>query len=134
MEETAENWAILELMGHQKIAGRLTETDVAGVKMLKVEVPEVGIEIYDYDGSGVAKKVTRRALAFTRFLHPNSLYAINPCSQAQAVEAVKEGARASPLSWMAEVTGKRLPVAATFRLPESNPLADAMNEDQEALF
>lgn len=43
MEEARfESWAIVELMGHRKIAGLVTEKIVAGVPLLRIDVPAVG--------------------------------------------------------------------------------------------
>lgn len=35
-------WAIVELFGHKVIAGEISEVDVAGTQMLRVDVPAVG--------------------------------------------------------------------------------------------
>lgn len=34
-----EGWAIVELMGHRRIGGRVSEQEMAGTKMLRVEIP-----------------------------------------------------------------------------------------------
>jgi hypothetical protein len=34
-------WAIVELMGHRKLAGRVSEQIVAGAAMLRIDVPEL---------------------------------------------------------------------------------------------
>lgn len=34
-------WAIVELFGHQKIAGRLTEQSIGGCCFLRIDVPDV---------------------------------------------------------------------------------------------
>lgn len=42
MPETAEKfevWAIVELFGHQKIAGKLTEQTIGGCHFIRVDVP-----------------------------------------------------------------------------------------------
>lgn len=57
-------WAVVELMGHQKIAGHISETTVAGSAMLRVDVPE-----------------TKTKPEFTRFLGSSAIYAINPCTE-----------------------------------------------------
>lgn len=41
MSEAVDTWAILEIMGHQRIAGKVREVARAGVQMLEVEVPEM---------------------------------------------------------------------------------------------
>jgi hypothetical protein len=64
--ETAvvENWAILEIMGHERLAGRLTETTIAGVPMLRVEVP-----------------ATEKLPGFTRLLSGASIFSLTPVPQ-----------------------------------------------------
>ena len=42
MEKQAlDQWAIVALMGHQQIAGRVTEAELGGGKLLRIDVPEV---------------------------------------------------------------------------------------------
>lgn len=38
-QEKFEAWAIVELFGHQKIAGRLTEQTIGGCNFIRVDVP-----------------------------------------------------------------------------------------------
>lgn len=40
MAEKFEYWGIVELMGHQRAAGRLTEEMIGGANMLRVDVPD----------------------------------------------------------------------------------------------
>lgn len=79
-EKTAiEMWAIVELMGHQKIAGWCTEVPVAGTNMLRVDVPE-----------------TEKQPSFTRFLGSSAIYAINPVDEATA-KMIAERIKAAPI-------------------------------------
>jgi len=57
-------WALVELFGHQKIVGLVSEASLAGGAFLRVDVPE-------FDG----------ARAFTRFYGPGAIYSINPVSE-----------------------------------------------------
>lgn len=59
-----DEWALVELFGHQKIVGRVSEATLAGGAFLRVDVPEVG-------GSP----------AFTRFYGPAAIFSINPISE-----------------------------------------------------
>jgi hypothetical protein len=59
-----ENWAILEIMGHERLAGRLTETTIAGVPMLRVEVP-----------------ATEKLPGFARLLSGASIFSLTPVPQ-----------------------------------------------------
>lgn len=60
-----KTYAIVELMGHQQLAGLVSEELVAGVPMLRVDVPAP-------DGEEAG---------FTRFYGAKSLYAITPCPE-----------------------------------------------------
>ena len=62
--EKFETWAIIELFGHNQIAGKCTEQNIAGSNMLRVDVPE-----------------TITNPAFTRFLGNGAIYAINPVTE-----------------------------------------------------
>lgn len=59
-----EGFAIIELFGHSRIAGRVTEQSIGGTNMLRVDVPEYN-----------------EMPAFTRFIGGAAVYAINPCSE-----------------------------------------------------
>jgi hypothetical protein len=63
-EQKFDLWCMVELFGHQKIAGRCTEQNVAGTNMLRVDVPE-----------------TANQPGFTRFLSSGAIYAINPVTE-----------------------------------------------------
>lgn len=63
-------WAIVELMGRQKIAGKVSEKVVAGQPLLRIDVPAVGDEA-----------------AFTRFYSGRALYAITPVAESIAIAA-----------------------------------------------
>ena len=62
-----EGWCILELMGHRRLAGYVRETTLAGVGVLRLDVPE--------DGD---------AAAATQFYPPSSLYCMTPVTEAVA--------------------------------------------------
>ncbi|MCC8155426.1 MAG: hypothetical protein LIP01_15345 [Tannerellaceae bacterium] len=64
MEEKFELWCVVELFGHTRIAGKCTEQTIAGDNFLRVDVPE-----------------TAKQPAFTRFLHHNAVYALNPVTE-----------------------------------------------------
>lgn len=68
--QTLDNcWCLVELFGHQKIVGKVTETSIAGGAFLRVDVPE-----------GAGKP------AFTRFFGPGAIYSINPTTESLARE------------------------------------------------
>lgn len=75
MEETRQafdTWAILELFGHQVIAGRATEQTIGGCPFIRVDVPEC-------DGQP----------AFTRFFGNGAIYSMTPVSEEVARYAIQ---------------------------------------------
>jgi hypothetical protein len=69
-----EGFAIVELMGHIRMAGRVREVEQYGTKMLAVDVPEV-------PDAGVK--------AFTSFVSGASLYRVTPTTEAIAIGIVR---------------------------------------------
>lgn len=53
--ESIEGWGIVELMGHQRTAGRLSERSIAGSNLLQVDVPvsETEFRTVFYGGSAI---------------------------------------------------------------------------------
>ena len=81
-QEKFEAFALVELMGRQRLAGRVTETVIAGQGFLQVDVPE-----------------TTHSPKFTRLIAPGSLYAINPIDE-QTMKVYAENLRVKPIdSW-----------------------------------
>lgn len=65
--ETNENfnlWCIVELFGHNRVAGKCSEQNIAGNNFLRVDVP-----------------TTSKQSSFTRFLSASAIYAINPITE-----------------------------------------------------
>jgi hypothetical protein len=62
--DTFNQWALVELFGHQKIVGKVTEATLAGGAFIRVDVPE-------FD----------KQAAFTRFFGPGAIYSINPVTE-----------------------------------------------------
>src|SRR5262245_40087201 len=76
-------WTVLEIMGHVRVAGMVTEETVFGVALVRVDVPAVAGHP-----------------AFTRYYHPNSLYSMCPTDEATA-RLVAEHSRHPPIEpWM----------------------------------
>lgn len=62
--EKLELFAIVELFGHTKIAGKITEQSIGPATFVRVDVPE-----------------TEAQPPFTRLLNPSAIYAINPVTE-----------------------------------------------------
>jgi hypothetical protein len=40
-KDTFEEWAIVELFGHSRIAGKITEQTIGGCSFIRIDVPEI---------------------------------------------------------------------------------------------
>ena len=79
-EETKfDQWAIVDVMGHQRFIGRVSEQVVAGQGFIRVDVPK-----------------TNGSPAWTKLLGASSIYAITPVSEEIALATPKRS-RARPV-------------------------------------
>ena len=79
-QEKFDSWALVELFGHQRIVGRVTEATIGGCALLRVDVPARG-----------------DLAAFTKFYGNGAIYAMTPVSEAVAM-AMLERIRPEPIS------------------------------------
>lgn len=77
-----DEWAVLELFGHQRIAGRVTEASIGGGSFIRVEVPGP-------NGEPV----------WTRFYNPSSVYSISPVSKEVAISVAIQVAKPPVSLW-----------------------------------
>jgi len=70
--EKFEMWAIVELFGHNRIAGRVTEQVIAGAAFLRVDVPMVGEQP-----------------GFTKFYGASAIYSLTPVDADTALAAAR---------------------------------------------
>jgi hypothetical protein len=63
-----EHWALVELMGHSRIAGLVSEQSIAGKCFIRVDVPN-----------------ERGELLFSRFYSPDAVYCISPTDKQIAI-------------------------------------------------
>lgn len=90
--EKFESWAIIELFGHNRIAGKVSEATIGGCAFLRCDVPE-------FNGHE----------AFTKFYGNGAIYSMTPCSEEAALLALKH-IMPEPVSvWMPEL--KQIPGA-----------------------
>lgn len=66
-----EGWAILELLGHRTRPGFVSEVEMAGTKMLRVDIP------ISTDDAG-------QDVVLTEYYGGASVYALRPCTEAVA--------------------------------------------------
>jgi DNA polymerase-3 subunit epsilon len=77
---TFEMHMVVELFGHQRIAGKVTEAEIGGAGFIRVDVP----------------KTTKRE-GFTKFYGPKAIYGMTPVSEAVAA-VMAERFQAEPVS------------------------------------
>jgi hypothetical protein len=69
MEEKFDQWALVELYGHNRIVGKVKEASIGGCSFVRVDVPEIG------DKKG-----------FTRYFGNNAIYSISPLDKEIAMQ------------------------------------------------
>lgn len=74
-----ETWAVVEVMGHKRFAGYVSEQTIGGTAFVRVDVP--AIEPTAIAGGGTADGGLP---AFTKILGAASIYAITPCTEETA--------------------------------------------------
>lgn len=73
-------WVILELMGHRRLAGWLSEQEIAGEGFLRLDVPA--------DTTTLESLQERKA---TQFYRPAAVYCITPTTEETARRVAKLG-------------------------------------------
>lgn len=91
MTETKfEAFALIELFGHNRMAGKVSEQTIGGSSFIRIDVPE-----------------TQRQPAFTRIINPSAVYAINPITEEVMNELAKSFNNAPIQEWdIREVVAK----------------------------
>jgi len=87
-----EGWMIVELFGHNVVAGLVSEQSIGGAAFIRVDVPEVG------DAAG-----------FTKYFNGSAIYAMTPTDQATATEAAARMAVRPVTPWVVPDTRRQLP-------------------------
>lgn len=91
MDNKFELQAIVELFGHSRIAGKVSEQSIGGATFVRIDVP-----------------ATKTQPPFTRFLNPSAIYAINPVTEDVAT-AIAERIESKPIQlWDAEEVMNRI--------------------------
>ncbi len=97
MAEKFDQWGIVELMGHQRTAGRLSEEMIAGANLLRVDVP-----------NGETFR--------TAYYGPNAIYALHVTGEAEARKVAEAFGPRPPFAYVME---QRLPAIGSSR-PEDD--------------
>ncbi len=104
-----KQWAIVELFGHARIAGLLTEQTIGGCAFVRIDVPELVSEGQTFP-------------AVTRLLGQGSIYGITFVDEATATIAARE-IRYQPVSvWSLRRGLEGLPAEARQRLLDESEI------------
>lgn len=79
METAFEQWCILELMGHRRLAGKVTDATIGGGSFLRIDIPG------------------RNGTVSTQYYSPGSVYCITPTTE-EIARAVAEQSEPAPIS------------------------------------
>lgn len=101
MAEKFEQWGILELMGHQRTAGRLTEEMIAGSNLLRVDIP---VNAHEFR---------------TAYYGSSAIYALHVTSEETARKAAGSMSTKPPYAYLLE--SERLPRIANDGDDEPDP-------------
>ena len=101
-----EGWVIMELMGHRRLAGLLSEEEIAGVGFLRLDIP---------GGNGTGA---------TQYYRPGVVYGITPTTEATAREVAAIGRPAPVQRW-------ELPASSSHRDEPSGYLGGADDDGGE---
>jgi hypothetical protein len=66
-------WAMVELMGHRERAGRVCEVEIAGARMLQIDIPTDNPEVF-----------------VTEFYGGTAIYCLTPCAEQLARGRAKQ--------------------------------------------
>lgn len=105
-EAKFELHAVVELFGHQKMAGKVSEQTIGGSSLIRIDVPN-----------------TDQQPAFTRFLNISAIYAINPVTE-EVATATANSINSKPINvWDAREILRRA--------DEQKKLAPPAEEEEE---
>ena len=90
--ETFEGWAILELMGHRRLAGWVSEQTIAGAAFIRLDVADEGDPGSTYDPY-------QQSYVATQFYSPQALYCLTPTTKDVALAVAKFNKPAPVQRW-----------------------------------
>jgi hypothetical protein len=96
-EAAFNGWAILELMGHRKMAGYVSEVTFAGKGMIRIDVPGKRPTLTERIESGEGGLPGGDEPCATQLYSPDALYCLTPTSEEMA-RAVAASAQPMPVA------------------------------------
>lgn len=79
-DESFREWAILELMGHRRMAGEVSEQSIGGGMLLRIDVP-----------------ATEEQAAFTQYYGTQAIYCLTPTTE-DVARKVAEHSHMAPVN------------------------------------
>jgi hypothetical protein len=113
-QEPFTGWAVIDILGHQRIAGQVREQTIAGAAMLRCDIPPDG----DYPGETV-------------FQSPGSIYSIRPCTEQVARIVAKTCRPAQITRWDLPPELRKLLPGGTAQVADDDPYDDEPIDDRE---
>lgn len=112
MSETPDEWALVEIMGYHRTAGRISEVERFGAKMLRVDMPLP-------DGEWA-----------TKLYGGSSIYGITPCTEEVARATAERLGDPRPISPL----GYRLPAPTIEDAPDDDEQDSVFADEDERPF
>lgn len=107
-----EAFCVVELFGHARIVGRVTEQTIGGGSFIRVDVPE-----------------TSKEGAFTKFYGPAAIYSITPLPDEETMQRIAEAVAQPPIeAWKLNLP--RLAERASMPADQLAMEMDAVDEDE----
>lgn len=113
-DEKSELWAIVELFGHNRISGKVSEHNIGSGAFIRIDVPD-----------------TKTVPAWSRLLNPSAIYAINPVTE-EVARASAESISAKPLdAWDAREMLRRIESIQKQNAPQLDGIRDDGSIDED---
>lgn len=111
-----DEWCLLEVMGHNRYAGRVTEQSIGGASLIRIDIPK-----------------TKRQPAFSKLFNASSIYAITPVME-EVAKSLAEKINDAPVSVydLPEEVYAKIRQSASTALP-AHPL-DCDDDDEEEVW
>lgn len=90
-QQRFDQWAIVDVMGHQRYAGRVTEQTIAGDGFVRVDIPSI-----------------KGRPAFSKLFAPGAIHSITPCTEEVARIAARDMHVEPITAWDVRNAGKQL--------------------------
>src|SRR5260221_1398780 len=87
-EQKFETWGLLELFGHQRIAGRLSEETIGGCHYIRIDVPE--------NIKSPETAFDNATPAYARYFTQGAIYSMTPTSE-QVARKMEASLRTVPV-------------------------------------